>query len=162
MHKTDNQLNKLKSPDFKWRTWSNGEKNPTPPPPAKKKSLGFPTKSEKIPGPKNDITRCTLFADLHARDTQALPRNLRLFWIPEKSLLKSSVPPLPRQRKVRNLPTPKNPKIKNFKPIQIPRSSPSPEVRSTPSLWDRNTPTWIQYCLLHNVLYFHIFFVLSI
>ena len=132
---------------------------PTPP---RKKSLGFPTKSEKIPGPKNDITRCTLFADLHARDTQALPRNLRLFWIPEKSLLKSSVPPLPRQRKVRNLPTPKNPKIKNFKPIQIPRSSPSPEVRSTPSLWDRNTPTWIQYCLLHNVLYFHIFFVLSI
>ena len=65
-----------------------GEKS-NPPPPPRKKSLGFPKKSEKFPGPKNDITRCTLFADLHAQDTQALPRNFRLFWIPEKYLLKT-------------------------------------------------------------------------
>lgn len=76
-----------------------GRKIQLPPPPPRKKSLGFPTKSEKIAGTKNDITRCTLFADLHARDTQPLPRNFRLFWIPEKSLLKSSVPPSPRPDK---------------------------------------------------------------
>ena len=65
---------------IEWR-----EKSNLPPPPPRKKIR-----------PKNDITRCTLFADLHARDTQALPRNFRLFCLPEQSLLKSSVPPSPR------------------------------------------------------------------
>ena len=135
-----------------------GRKIQLPPPPPRKKSLGFATKSEKIPGPKNDITRCTCTPGIrrHYHETSDC------FGYQKNPYLSQASPPLPRQRKVRNLPTPKNPKIKNFKPIQIPRSSPSPEVRSTPSLWDRNTPTWIQYCLLHNVLYFHIFFVLSI
>lgn len=90
-----------------------GEKSNSPPP-LRKKSLGFATKSEKIPGPKNDITRCTLFADLHARDTQALPRNLRLFWIPEKSLLKSSVPPPPPTKKSAQLAYPKKSQDQKF------------------------------------------------
>ena len=162
MHKTDNQLNKFKSPDFKWRTWSNGEKNPTPPPPKKK----VPRVSNKIR--KNPWTKkwqhVVLYSQIYTPGIRRHYHETSDCFGYQKNpyLSQASPPPLPRQRKVRNLPTPKNPKIKNFKPIQIPRSSPSPEVRSTPSLWDRNTPTWIQYCLLHNVLYFHIFFVLSI
>ena len=142
-----------------------GRKIQLPPPPPRKKSLGFPTKSEKIPGPKNDITRCTLFADLHARDTQSLPRNFRLCWIPEKSLLKSSSPP--------PSPRPDKEKCAICLPQIIQRSKISNQSKFLvhprllksgvpPPSWDRNTPTWIQYCLLHNVLYFHIFFVLSI
>ena len=36
---------------------------------------------------------CTLFAEVRGRETRTLPRIVRLFWIPKKSLLKSSHPP---------------------------------------------------------------------
>ena len=136
---------------IEWR-----EKSNLPPPPPRKKIR-----------PKNDITRCTLFADLHARDTQALPRNFRLFCLPEQSLLKSSVPPSPRppprQRNMRNLPTPKNPKVKNFEPIQIPRSSLSPEIRSTPSLLGQKyTDLNTILSVTQSALFSHIFCPLHI
>ena len=53
------------------------------------------------------------------------------FEYPKKSLLKSSHP----KKYLPNFPTPKNPRIKNLKPKKILRSSPSLEIRSTPSGW---------------------------
>ena len=49
---------------------------------------------------KSDITccslfGCTLFAEQRGRDTQALLQIFRLFWKPQKSLLKSSHHPTP-------------------------------------------------------------------
>ena len=53
-----------------------------------------------------------------------------LFWIPKRSLLKSSFPKL--KNTWQNFPTQKNPKIENFKPQKILRSSLSLEImRST-------------------------------
>ena len=48
--------------------------------------------------------------------------------MPQESLLKSSHP----NKYLPNFPTPKNPRIKNFKPSKILLSSPSHEIPSTP------------------------------
>ena len=53
------------------------------------------------------------------------------FEYPKKSILKSSHP----KKYLPNLHTQKNPRIENFKPKKILRSSPSLEVRSTPPGW---------------------------
>ena len=117
------------------------------PPPPRKKSLGFPTKSEKIPGPKNDIARCTLFADPYARDTQALPRNLRLFWIPEKSLLKSSVPPPPP-------PTKKSAQLAYPKKSQDQKFQTNPDSSFIPVSWSPEYPLPLgqKYTHLNTIL----------
>ena len=55
---------------------------------------------------------CTLFTELHGQDTQALPRIFRFFWIPNKSLLKSSHP----KKYLPNFPTKKIPELKISNP----------------------------------------------
>jgi len=73
---------------------------------------------------------CTLFAELCGRDMRALPQIFRLFWIPKKSLLKSSDP-----KNTCQIFLPKKileSKISN--PKKILRSSPSLEIWSTPPL----------------------------
>ena len=55
---------------------------------------------------------CTLIAEQCGRDMQALSRIFRLFWIAKKNLYLSSYP----KKYLPNFPTPKNPRIKNFRP----------------------------------------------
>ena len=98
---------------FNWPGWSNGGKNPPPPPKKKREKEKIPKISHaELPRHKN------VFAGVRGRDTWELSRILRLFWIPEKSLLKSSYPKeyLPKStdpKKSRNLKfqTQKNPSI---------------------------------------------------
>ena len=66
--------------------------------------------------------------------TLALPRIFRLFWIPQKSPLKS----IHEKKYLPNYPSQKNPTIENFKLKQILWSSPSLEIQSTP--WGPLTP----------------------
>ena len=55
---------------------------------------------------------CTLIAEQCGRDMQALSWIFRLFWIAKKNLYLSSHP----KKYLPNFPTPKNPRIKNFRP----------------------------------------------
>ena len=55
---------------------------------------------------------CTLIAEQRGRDMQALSRIFRLFWIAKKNFYLASHP----KKYLPNFPTPKNPKIKNFRP----------------------------------------------
>ena len=126
-------------PNFKWQGWSNGGKNknpkkylneklPPPPPPPTKKENPMPNfRSLKVYRKQNKFD-CTSFAELRDRDTRALPRNFRLFWIPKESLLKWSHP----KKYLPNFPTQKNPGLENFKRQKILQSSPSLEIQSTP------------------------------
>ena len=65
----------------------------------------------KISG-KESKFGCTLIAEQCGRDMQALSRIFRLFWIAKKNLYLSSHP----KKYLPNFPTPKNPRIKNFRP----------------------------------------------
>ena len=125
-------------PNFKWQGWSNGGKNknpkkylnqklPPPPPPTKKENPMPNFRSLKVYRKQNKFV-CTLFAELRDRDTRALPRNFRLFWIPKESLLKWSHP----KKYLPNFPTQKNPGLENFKRQKILQSFPSLEIQSTP------------------------------
>ena len=55
---------------------------------------------------------CTLIAEQCGRDMQALSWIFTLFWIAKKNLYLSSHP----KKYLPNFPTPKNPRIKNFRP----------------------------------------------
>ena len=55
---------------------------------------------------------CTLIAEQCGRDMQALSWIFRLFWIAQKNLYLSSHP----KKYLPNFPTPKNSRIKNFRP----------------------------------------------
>ena len=123
-------------PNFKWRGRSNAGKNKNPKKFLNQKSPPLPHQ-KKNPMPncralkvyrKQNKFDCTLFAELRERDTRALPRNFRLFWIPKESFLKSSHP----KKYLPNFPTQKNPGIENFKRQKILQSSPSLEFQSTP------------------------------
>ena len=104
--------------EAKIKTQKNTEtKNYPPPPPPTKKENPMPNfRSLKVYRKQNKFD-CTLFAELRDRDTRALPRIFRLFWIPKESLLKTSHP----KKYLPNFPTQK-----------ILRSSPSLEIQSTP------------------------------
>ena len=95
------------------------------------------SKPKKFPGPKvispkNPMSNfralkvstkqnkfgCTLFAEARSWETRTLPRIVRLFWIPKKSLLKSSHPKkipaklsYPKKFRNRKFQTPKNSSI---------------------------------------------------
>ena len=83
------------------------------------------SRPKKIPGPKINPPppKKILYSQNYA--ARALPI---LFNTPKKSLLKSSYP----KNHLPNFRTQKNPRIENFKPKKILRSSPSLEIPSTP------------------------------
>ena len=83
---------------------------------------------------------CTLFAELRDRDTRALPRNFRLFWIPKESFLKSSHP----KKYLPNFPTQKNPSI-------IPVTW-NPEYPPEVQWCGKSLTQWISFCGLQLVV----------
>ena len=142
------------TPVFKWRGWSNGAKIKTPKNtrtknlPAKKSNAQFPSLknfqkalNDNYNAKKynhSEINWIVLTFFLHqtiwSYHTLALPRIFRLFWIPQKSPLKS----IHEKKYLPNYPSQKNPTIENFKLKQILWSSPSLEIQSTP--WGPLTP----------------------
>ncbi len=126
------------TPTCKWRGWSKEGKTQHP-----KKSLSLPTLPKKIPGPKiapkkipcqitpklpgGAITLVFVYSSFH-KYAKAVPNHFSLFLITKKIPYLNQV----TQKNLPNLLTQKNPRIENFKPKKILRSSPSFTSRSTP------------------------------
>ena len=157
-----------------------GRKIRPPPPPTQKKIPRVSNKIRKIPWTKkkNSPLKNHMTFFWPKKFSGIIKWHNRLYFIrsstrpgyaetsdcfryPQKPVLKSSVPPPPSPDKEECpicLP-PKflRSKISNqFNFLVHPRL---PKSGVHPPPWDRNTATWIQYCLLHKVRYFHIFFV---